>query len=242
LQKPSQDLAVGWLFSRQESQTALGLDNIGSFAISPGADSQGNTNISTLRFFQEYIERSSQHVFAVRSQFSFGVDWFGANVSSDVPDSRFFAWRGQTQYVRQLAADTLLLARGDIQLSTDSLVPLEQFSVGGQLSVRGYRQDTLLTDNGIFFSGEFRLPIVRAPKIGGVLQLTPFIDIGKGWNNSGSNPPTDTLVGTGLGLLWKQNNRFSARVDWGIPLISVSGAKPTLQDNGIYFSVQYSPF
>lgn len=242
LQKPTQDLAVGLSFSRQESQTELGIDNIGPFRLSPGADDQGRTNISALRFFQEYTQRSTSQVFAVRSQFSLGVDWFGANVNEDAPDSRFFAWRGQAQWVRQLAPDTLFLARGDLQLSADSLLPLEQFGLGGQLSVRGYRQDTLLTDNGMLFSAEFRIPIVHAPKLGGVLQLTPFIDVGKGWNTKGENPSPSTLLSTGLGLLWKQGNDLSARVDWGIPLISVDGEKRSLQENGLYFSVQYSPF
>ncbi|BAY99426.1 surface antigen variable number [Tolypothrix tenuis PCC 7101] len=242
IQKPSQELAVGLSFSRQESQTELGIDNIGPFKLSPGADAQGRTNISAFRFFQEYTQRTTSQVFAARSQFSLGVDWFGANVNADEPDSRFFAWRGQAQWVRQLAPDTLFLARGDLQLAADSLVPLEQFGLGGQLSVRGYRQDTLLTDNGMLFSAEFRLPILRAPKMGGVLQLTPFIDVGKGWNVKGNDPSPSTLVGTGIGLLWKQNNNFSARIDWGIPLTSVEGEKRSLQENGLYFSVQYSPF
>ncbi|MDZ8260534.1 ShlB/FhaC/HecB family hemolysin secretion/activation protein [Nostoc sp. ChiQUE01b] len=242
IQKPTQELAVGLSFSRQSSQTELGIDNIGPFRLSPGADANGKTNISALRFFQEYTQRSNQYVFAARSQFSLGVDWFGANVNENAPDSRFFAWRGQAQWVRQLAPDTLFLARGDFQLAADSLVPLEQFGLGGQLSVRGYRQDALLTDNGLLFSAEFRVPIVRAAKIGGVLQLTPFVDIGKGWNTKGENPSPSTLVSTGLGLLWKQSDKFSARVDWGIPLISVDGEKRSLQENGLYFSVQYSPF
>ncbi|WGV25572.1 ShlB/FhaC/HecB family hemolysin secretion/activation protein [Halotia branconii] len=242
LQKPTQELAVGLSFSRQESQTKLGLDNIGGFPLSPGADENGKTKISALRFTQEYTQRSNRQVFAARSQFSFGVDWFDANVNEDAPDSRFFAWRGQTQWVRQFAPDTLLLARGDLQLAADSLLPLEQFGLGGQLTVRGYRQDTLLTDNGILFSSEFRFPIVRATKIGGVLQLTPFIDVGKGWNTKGNTPSSSTLVGAGLGLLWKQGNNFSARLDWGIPLISVDGEKRSLQENGLYFSLQYSPF
>jgi hemolysin activation/secretion protein len=242
IQKPTQELAIGLFFSHQESQTKLGLDNIGGFPLSPGADAQGRTNISALRFFQEYTQRTNQQVFAVRSQFSFGVDWFGANVNDNAPDSRFFSWRGQAQWVRQLAPDTLFLVRGDLQLAADSLVPLEQFGLGGQLSVRGYRQDTLLTDNGILFSAEFRLPIVRVSQIAGVLQLTPFIDVGKGWNVNGENPSSNTLVGTGLGLLWKQGDNLSARIDWGIPLISVDGEKRSLQENGLYFSVQYSPF
>ncbi|MBN3897999.1 MAG: ShlB/FhaC/HecB family hemolysin secretion/activation protein [Nostoc sp. NOS(2021)] len=242
LQKPSQELAIGLSFSRQESQTELGIDKIGPFRLSPGADANGKTNISALRFFQEYTQRSNQYVFAARSQFSLGVDWFGANVNNNEPDSRFFAWRGQAQWVRQLAPDTLFLARGDFQLAADSLVPLEQFGLGGQLSVRGYRQDALLTDNGLLFSAEFRVPIVRAAKIGGVLQLTPFIDFGKGWNVKGENPSQSMLLSTGLGLLWKQGDRFWARFDWGIPLISVEGERRSLQENGLYFSVNYSPF
>lgn len=242
LQKPTQELAIGLSFSRQESQTELGIDNIGPFKLSPGADSQGRTNISALRFFQEYTQRSNEYVFAARSQFSLGVGWFDANLSEDEPDSRFFAWRGQGQWVRQLAPDTLFLVKGDVQVAANSLVPLEQFGLGGQLSVRGYRQDTLLTDNGLLLSAEFRLPIVRVPQIAGILQLTPFIDVGTGWNVNGENPSSSTLIGTGLGLLWKQGDNFSARLDWGIPLTSNEGEKRSLQENGLYFSIGYSPF
>jgi hemolysin activation/secretion protein len=42
-------------------------------------------------------------------------------------------------------------------------------------------------------------------------------------------------------LQWTQNN-FSARLDWGIPLISVNSRDRTWQENGLYFSVQYNPF
>nr|MCM0591622.1 filamentous hemagglutinin N-terminal domain-containing protein [Gloeotrichia echinulata DEX184] len=210
LQKPNQDLAIGLSFSRQQSQTALGIDNIGPFRLSPGADENGKTNISALRFFQEYTQRSNQYVFAMRSQFSIGVDWFGANVSEDAPDSRFFAWRGQAQWVRQLAPDTLFLARGDLQLAANSLLPLEQFGVGGQLSVRGYRQDTLLTDNGMFFSAEFRLPIVRAPNQGGVLQLTPF-----GTTNTIVNPNGNNF--TILNGIEKGNNLFHSFSNFSVP-------------------------
>ncbi len=241
LHKPTQELAVGLVFSRQESQTELGIDNIGPFPLSPGADEQGRTKVSALRFFQEYTQRSEKHVFALRLQFSLGLDFLNSSVNNDAPDSKFFSWRGQGQWLRQLAPDSLFLIKGDVQISGDSLVPLEQFGLGGQLSVRGYRQDALLSDSGALLSAEFRLPILRAKKLGGVLQLTPFLDIGTAWNVDGNNPTTNTLVGTGLGLLWKQSN-FSVRVDWGIPLVKLEGEKRSLQDNGIYFSVNYTPF
>ena len=240
LQTPTRELALGLSFSRLESQTELGIDNIGPFPLSPGADSKGRTKVSALRFFQEYTQRSTNHVLALRSQFSLGVDWFGATVNQDAPDSRFFSWRGQAQWVQQLAPETLFLIRGDLQLAADSLVPLEQFGLGGQLSVRGYRQDALLTDNGALVSAEFRFPIFRAPNIGGVLQLAPFVDVGTGWNFNGENPSPDTLVGIGLGLLWKQGDRFSARFDWGYPLTDLEGEKKSLQEKGLYFSIRYS--
>jgi hemolysin activation/secretion protein len=45
-----------------------------------------------------------------------------------------------------------------------------------------------------------------------------------------------------LGLRWTQGNNFTAAVEWGIPLISVDRQGDSLQENGLYFSVQYNPF
>ncbi|MBN8559656.1 MAG: ShlB/FhaC/HecB family hemolysin secretion/activation protein [Leptolyngbya sp. UWPOB_LEPTO1] len=239
VQRPTNEFAIGWTFSRQESQTELGLDNIGPFPLSPGADEQGRTQISALRFFQEYVQRSDRQVFAARSQFSLGLNFLNSTINEQAPDSRFFAWRGQAQWTRLLARDSLFLVRGDMQLADRTLVPLEQIGVGGQETVRGYRQDALLTDNGFLFSTELRLPIFRPRN--GLVQLTPFVDLGTGWNRSGDNPEKNTLVGAGLGLLWRQGENFSARIDFGFPLVSIENEKRTLQENGIYFSIRYSP-
>ena len=35
---------------------------------------------------------------------------------------------------------------------------------------------------------------------------------------------------------------FSARLEYGIPLIDVADSDLTLQENGVYFSINYSPF
>ncbi len=241
MQKPTRELALGLLFSRQESQTKLGIDDIGPFPLSPGADAQGRTKVSALRFFQEYTQRSEQHVFALRSQFSLGLPWFNANVNDSGPDSQFLSWRGQGQWLRQLAPETQFLLKSDIQLSGSSLLPLEQFGLGGQGTVRGFRQDALLSDSGALLSAEFRLPLLRNKRGGGVLQLTPFLDLGTTWNRTGSSAAgTSTLVGTGIGLLWKQGG-LSARLDWGIPLTRLEGEKRSLQDRGLYFSLNYAP-
>ncbi|MBE9012006.1 ShlB/FhaC/HecB family hemolysin secretion/activation protein, partial [Pseudanabaenaceae cyanobacterium LEGE 13415] len=239
VQRPTNEFTLGLTFSRQESETELGIDNIGPFRLSPGADEQGRTRISALRFFQEYVQRSDRQVFAARSQFSVGLGLFDATLNDQAPDSRFFSWRGQAQWTQLLARDSLLLVRGDLQLSDRTLVPLEQIGIGGVDTVRGYRQDALLTDNGFLFSSELRLPILRSGRA--LVQVTPFIDLGTGWNRNGENPDRSTLLGAGFGFLWRQGDNFAARIDFGFPLISINGERRSLQENGIYFSIRYSP-
>lgn len=239
IQRPTNEFTLGLTFSRQESQTELGIDNIGPFPLSAGADDQGRTKISALRFFQEYVQRSDRQVFAARSQFSVGLGLFNATINDDAPDSQFFAWRGQAQWTRLLARDSLLLVRGDLQLSDRTLVPLEQIGIGGVDTVRGYRQDALLTDNGFLFSSEVRLPILRSGRA--IVQVTPFIDLGTAWNRSSDNPSPNTLLGAGFGFLWRQGDDFSARIDFGFPIISIEGERRSLQEKGIYFSIRYNP-
>jgi hemolysin activation/secretion protein len=190
------------------------------------------------------VQRSPRQVFAARSQFSLGTDIFSATVNNNAPDSKFFAWRGQGQYVRSLAAETLLILRSDIQISTDSLLSLEQIGIGGAKSVRGYRQDLILTDNGAIASAELRLPILRVPEIKSVLQIAPFIDFGVGWNYSGEKPnsQSNSLFSTGLGLIWQMSNKLNARFDYGIPLTNIKSNNKTLQDQGLYFTINYFLF
>ncbi|MBD3880542.1 ShlB/FhaC/HecB family hemolysin secretion/activation protein [Phormidium tenue FACHB-886] len=241
-QSPTEEFAVGITASRQESKATFTINEPDQPFPSLGADPEGRTRITAVRFFQDWTKRSSQYVLAARSQFSIGLDLFDANVSDTQPDSRFVSWRGQGQWVRLLAPDTLLLVRGDVQLSDSSLVPLEQFGIGGQETLRGYRQDFLLTDNGALFSTEVRIPVLRVPEVEGVLQVAPFFDVGAGWNNDAPDPDPSTLVGVGLGLLWRQSDYLSARLDWGIPLVSVDSRDRTWQESGVYFSIVITPF
>jgi filamentous hemagglutinin family protein len=244
-QTPTQEFALGITASRRESDISSLLEefNVSPAELSPGADESGQTQVSVLRFFQEWTHRNSQEVIAARSQFNLGLGIFDATVNEDAPDSRFLAWQGQAQWTRQLASDTSFLVRGGIQLSTTPLLTSEQLGLGGLETVRGYRQDLLLTDNAAFASAEIRLPILRIDQINSVFQLAPFVDVGTAWNES-EEPEVlepNTLASIGLGLRVLLSN-ITARFDWGIPLISVDSDKKTWQENGLYFSVEYNPF
>jgi hemolysin activation/secretion protein len=243
IQTPKQEFALGITASRQESNVKLSAFPGLNGQLSPGSDANGTTRISALRLFQDWTRRGSEDVFSVRSQFNAGFGVLDATLNAQAPDGRFFDWRGQAQYVRLLARDTLFVFRSDLQLSPGALVPVEQFSLGGQQSVRGYRQDALLTDNGVSASAEVRFPILRFKHIKGLLQIVPFVDFGMGWNSGGSaDPKQNTLVGAGVGLQWQMGNSLNARFDWGIPLTDLQTNKKSLQEQGLYFSINYSPF
>ncbi|MDJ0689263.1 MAG: ShlB/FhaC/HecB family hemolysin secretion/activation protein [Xenococcaceae cyanobacterium MO_188.B32] len=240
------DFVLGLTSSLRDSESSV--SNM-PFPLSPGANEKGETHVFALRFFQEYTQRNPRSVFALRSQFNFGLDALDSTVNEQIegvdriPDSRFFAWRFQGQYVRLLGRNSLFLVRTNGQIADQRLLSSEQFSLGGLGSVRGYRQDRLLTDNGIFLSAEVQLPIFRVFKDTGVVQLIPFIDYGTTWNSSGiDNPDERTLSSLGLGLQWRQGSNFNARLDWGIPLVDVDSRERTWQENGIHFTMRWVLF
>jgi hemolysin activation/secretion protein len=246
IQSPTQEFALGLTADHRRSETSiapLGIPRIG-FPLSPGADAEGKTRVSALRFFQEWTQRSSQQVFALRSQFNVGINALGANINDSAPDGRFFSWRGQGQWVRLLAPDTLLILRTDIQFADRPLVPLEQFSLGGLENLRGYRQDALLADSGILASAELRFPIYRNPRSQHTIHLIPFIDVGRVWNTADrEDPDPGTLSSVGIGLQWQWSDRLRARLDYGIPLVSIPQSdNRSLQERGLYFSIILNPF
>ena len=242
VETPTEELVLGLELSHRESQTRLGIDDIGAFPLSPGADDNGETKVTALRFSQAWTKRSQQQVLAARSQFNVGLDLLDAtNNEGDVPDSQFFSWRGQSQWVRLLGENSLLFLRGDLQLAASSLLSSEQFGLGGAQTVRGYRQDALLRDNGALLSAEGRFPVLKFSD-NSIVQVTPFLDAGTAWNHSNNPSGNNVLVGTGVGLLWQQGDDLTARLDFGLPLVDIDTAGNSLQDSGIYFSVQYDLF
>lgn len=242
IESPTQELSLGLALSHKRSQTRLGIENFGPFPLSLGADSEGRSRVTALQFSQNWTQRSQEQVLAARSQFNLGLDLLNATANSgDVPDSQFFSWRGQGQWVRLLGEDSLFFLRGDVQLATDKLLSSEQFGLGGQQTVRGYRQDALLRDNGALLSAEARFPILRFA-IDSIVQITPFLEGGVAWNNENTPPGNNVLLGTGIGLLWQQGDHLSARLDWGIPLVNIDSPGDSLQDSGVYFSLQYNPW
>jgi hemolysin activation/secretion protein len=222
------------------------------FSFSPGAEN-GESNQTALRFFQEYAYRTQRQAIAARSRFTLGIDTVDATTSEDssVPDSEFFAWLGQFQWVGiwgDLGIETLV--RTDIQLADDSLLAVELISVGGRYSVRGYRESTFVRDNAIIAQFESRLPLFRNRWWADYIQLVPFVDYGRGWNEDLPTRGRKTIYSAGIGLRWGATWKISAterlmprfEIYWGHDFKDVDDLSDEydLQDDGIHFQFSIS--
>lgn len=229
-----QEFALGATLSRLESnESLLGIP----FPLTEGADDTGQTNSTVLRLTQEFANRDRNDSIILRSQFNIGlpIDTRNADLFGD---GTFFAWRGQALHAHQFSKFTWV-NRGGVQFADGPVIPSEQFSLGGVSTVRGYRQDGVTRDSGLFFSSELRIPLVSGSA--GTLQLVPFIDIGHAFNQGERFLPNEsqTLASLGLGLRYDLTDRISARIDYGIPLLNRLDRRPTLQEEGLYLSVSW---
>ncbi|MFN6462565.1 MAG: ShlB/FhaC/HecB family hemolysin secretion/activation protein [Nostoc sp. DedVER02] len=236
IHKPNNEFALGLAFDLRQSQTFILNDLPFSFTEGP---ENGKSRVTVIRFSQDWLQRNANSVFAARSQFSFGIDAIDATVNDSGTDGRFFSWVGQLQWVQRLSPRILMLAKINTQLTPDSLLSLEKISIGGVDTVRGYRQNQLVADNGVVGGVEVRIPLTSNIQ---TLQLTPFFDIGTAWNNGGSNIDPQTIASLGLGLNWQPVNGLVLRADYGIPFMGTSDRGNSLQDNGFNFSIRYQPF
>ena len=240
MQTPWQTLSLGLSAIKRDSQTSILGEN---YPLSEGADDNGETKLSILQFFQDYQLLGKNQVLAFNSQFNLGLGILDATKNNSEPDSRFFYWRGQGKWVRELAKNTLLVVGADIQLSSSDLVPRERFGLGGYRSVKAYRQDTRLTDNGALGTVELRLPVPGISGKNRLFQVVPFIDGGVAWNNDDEEVEgSNALAAVGVGLQINLWNKINMRLDYGIPLVDVDSRDKTAQEEGFYFSFSTTPF
>jgi hemolysin activation/secretion protein len=239
---PIEEFALSTGFTYQTGRTFVAGEPY-SFGIPE--ESRGVTTTSTIKLGQDYIRRDPQGAWAVRSQFTIGTSLFDANeYEGSEPDGQFFSWLGQVQRVQRLNDKHLLILQSDLQLSANSLLPSQQFVIGGGQSLRGYRQNVRSGDNGLRVSIEDRITLQRDASGNPKLQLAPFLEAGTVWNaanNPNKLPNQRFLAGVGLGVIWEPIQRLNLRVDYAFPLVRISDRGDNLQDKGIYFNIIYTP-
>ena len=232
IQSLENELALSVIFDWQQSQSFL----LGRpFSFIP-AIPNGAYRISSLRFGQEWVNRSVDSVLALRSQFSLGLDFLSATVTENEPDASFFAWQGQLQWIEKLDEEVIFSWQLSAQLTGDSLLPAEQFPLGGIYTVRGYDYNLRRGDNGFNASVEVRFPLIDGDW--GRWELIPFVDVGAVWNNQELRiPEPNTLASVGLGLSGQIGDSLFVRLDYAFLRVDVEPRRNFSVEESLSFSI-----
>ena len=194
-------------------------------------------SLSVVRTFGLLRYRGPKSAFAVRSTLSWGTGWFGATTRpGGGPDGRFVSWLAQAQWARRTPLDGTLITRFDVQLTEDPLLTFERIAVGGARTVRGYRPNQNVRDNGFAGSVEWSWPLWKRPLGEAYVELAPFFDFGRAWNER-DDPGDNWIASAGTGLLLRPIDRVEARLDWGARLLGVDRIGSGLIDHGLHFRV-----
>ena len=208
------------------------------FSISPGS-TDGMTRIAALRFSPEYVYRSSKRVIAVRSTLSFGLDTQDPVLDESYMEPEFFSWLTQASWVEAIGSSENLFALKSYYQHTDErLISMEQFSLGGMNTIRGYRENQIIRDNAFSISPEVRIPILRDRYTKPIMHLIPFFDYGIGWNAEGDRD-RESIYSLGLGLTYKPTDNVNMSLYWGYAFEEFDiKDDDDLQDYGIHFQVR----
>jgi hemolysin activation/secretion protein len=213
-------------------------------------DNMGTTQVTVLRLWQQYVQQGARNAFVARSTFSKGLNALGATIQNDslLPSGEFFSWLGQSQYSHRVMDNgAQIVWKGVLQQASDPLLPLERFALGGVYSVRGYRENYYVRDNGFSTGLEFRYPLFGGePAAKHSLFLIPFMDYGGAWNNSTRadlNPKKDYLHSVGIGFDWHYK-QVNTEFFWAHSITNVKAisGERNIQDDGIHFKIGFVAF
>jgi hemolysin activation/secretion protein len=258
IRTPDEDFVLGLTYENRKSNSYL-LGQPFSFSLGPD---DGESKVSVIRFSQLWNKRMLNTAVSVRSVFSFGIDAndstiYGTNPpvtacgpdikGSDCPDSDFISWLGQLQYAHRFAAwerTMNFIFRADAQLASEPLLPLEKFSLGGVHTVRGYRENQLVSDNAVVLSAEMRIPLKKTEAGASTITFVPFYDYGYAWDKVYDTPMPDSISSIGLGVLWNPDRHFHAELFVAKAFRKIVGESDdhNLQDSGIHFQLSYRMF
>lgn len=238
--EPAREFRVGLAWDLKENKTFL----LGRrYPLFEGTDN-GRNSLSIGRFTQEYVGRGAGRVMALSASINGGDNRSIPDDQGLTADKRFYWWQGQGKLVSNrhlLGREVQAVLRSDIQLSASDLLPSERFSMGGMNSVRGYRENSFMKDNGLFSSLELRIPLGESARDGDLtVRVVPFVDAATGWNKQAATRERNAIASTGIGLLLTKKNWLEARLFYGVPLEARQSSGDSLQDRGVHFRMTVS--
>lgn len=242
---PAQSLSLGVLLAHRQSRSFL----FGQpFSFAPGSVN-GRSRYTAMRLVGDFLVRNVREVFAVSLTATMGLDGTRSTVGGALnPDQDFKAALLQLNYARRLTNQGME-ARGRLtgQISDSVLYSGERLSTGGETTVRGYRENLLLTDKGLAGSIELSQPFSlsdnRRGFDWGAFRASVFTDAAYLRNERGAPLATKSLYSVGAALSWVPSDAIVARFSYGHALKDVGNAgNRDIQDRGMHFRIIVYPF
>ncbi|HCT9095209.1 TPA: ShlB/FhaC/HecB family hemolysin secretion/activation protein [Serratia liquefaciens] len=160
--------------------------------------------------------------------YSRGVPWLGAENDSgkikEAPRAEFHKLSLSGSYYLPLAQDWTYLTSLYSQWSNHRLYGSERLTIGGESSVRGFKEQYLSGDKGGYWRNEVNRALVTLPYVGSVNALVA-VDGGYLHRDALDANASGTLWGGALGL-GSRSRYFSSQLTVGWPLAYPDGMKP----------------
>ena len=177
--------------------------------------------LTSLLFGLNHTQKIFGGVATFNPTFSRGMPWLDAesdgNKNSDLPKAQFRKWSLNASFQRPVAENLWWLVSAYGQWTPDRLYGSERMTIGGETSVRGFKEQSISGDNGAYWRNELNYTLFKLPVIGQVSALTA---LDCGWLHSDKLDcySAGTLWGTAAGL--STTNRWvSTSFTIGLPLV-----------------------
>jgi hemolysin activation/secretion protein len=191
--------------------------------------------LTSLLFGLNHTQKMFGGVATLNPTFSRGMPWFGAesdgNQNGDLPKAEFRKWSLNASFQRPVADNLWWLASVYGQWTPDRLYGSERMTIGGESSVRGFKEQSISGDNGAYWRNELNYTLFTLPVIG---QVSALAAVDGGWLHSDRLDPYagGTLWGAATGLS-TANRWVSTSFTVGLPLVYPDWLGPD------HFSVYY---
>ncbi|MFE8149891.1 ShlB/FhaC/HecB family hemolysin secretion/activation protein [Brenneria goodwinii] len=160
--------------------------------------------------------------------YSRGTRWFGAESDvgkdSDAPRAEFNKLTLAASYYRPISENISYLTNFYGQYSAQALYGSEQVTLGGESSVRGFKEQYLSGDRGGYWRNEINWRPSVLPLLG-ELTLTAALDGGHLFSHQGDSESAGTLWGAAVGA-GVANRYLSQQITVGWPLDYPDWLKP----------------
>ena len=239
-------LVLGARYLHRETRTfLLGVP----FSFSPGSV-DGRAAYHAARLSLDFADRSGQAAWLLGVTATVGLDGTRSDVAG-IPDPKkhFVTLVGQASHARRLGQGGFeLRVRLKGQISNGPVYSGERFSAGGSQTVRGFRENQLLGDQGLLGSVELARPLRVDGGAKGFLglewgSLTPSVFVeGAAVRNRDTDlqPDPGAIASIGAALAWTPSPRLTARLSYGYALTDVPAlGSSDLQDRGVSFAISY---